>query len=88
VEKWLIEVKPKSQVPQLNESGQIMFPQLEPTAKGKLNQKRIERWQEYCTVLKKNKEKWDFARDWCRKHGYKFRVVTEEELGLTNPNHK
>lgn len=88
IEKWLIEVKPKSQVPQLNECGQIMFPKLQPTNKGKLNQKRIERWQEYCNVLKKNKEKWDMAKEWCRKNDYKFKVITEEELGLTTTNHK
>ena len=28
IEKWLIEVKPKSQIPQLNENGQIIFPEL------------------------------------------------------------
>lgn len=82
IEKWLIEVKPGTQVPKLDECGQIIFPKLEPTKKGKLNQNRIERWQEYCNVLKKNKEKWDYARDWCRKNNYKFRVVTEEELAL------
>jgi len=82
IEKWLIEVKPGTQVPKLDECGKIIFPKLEPTKKGKLNQNRIDRWQEYCNVLKKNKEKWDYARDWCRKNNYKFRVVTEEELAL------
>ena len=33
---------------------------------------------------KKNKEKWDMAKEWCRKNDYHFKVVTEEELGLTN----
>ena len=28
IEKWLIEIKPKSQIPQLNENGQIIFPEL------------------------------------------------------------
>ena len=83
LEKWLIEVKPSSQVPRLDECGQIIFPKLEPTARGKLNQKRIDRWQEYCNVLKKNHEKWTAARDWCRRNGFKFKVVTDVELGLT-----
>lgn len=81
-EKWLVEVKPSSQVPKLNESGQIVFPELVKTPKGKITQNRLSRWQEYCGVLRKNKEKWDFAKDWCRNHGYKFKVVTEIELGL------
>ena len=28
----------------------------------------------------KNKEKWDMAKEWCRKNGYKFKVITEDEL--------
>lgn len=80
--KYLVEVKPESQVPKLNENGQIIFPKLEPTKKGKLTQNRIDRWQEYCTVLKKNKEKWEQARIWCKKNGYIFKLVTEEELAI------
>jgi hypothetical protein len=33
--------------------------------------------------LKKNHEKWTAARDWCRRNGFKFKVVTDIELGLT-----
>lgn len=80
IEKWLIEVKPKSQIPQLNENGQIIFPEL--NKKKKLTAKRIESWQEVCNVLKKNHDKWQQAREWARKYGYKFKVVSEEELGL------
>lgn len=87
-QKWLIEVKPKSQVPVLNEAGQIIYPEL--SKKKKLTQKRIEAWQEVCNVLKKNHEKWTMAREWCRRYGYQFKVITEEELALTYQpkNHK
>lgn len=81
IEKWLIEVKPKSQIPNLNENGQIIFPEL--NKKKKLTEKRIAAWQEVCNVLKKNHDKWQQARAWCRKYGYNFKVVSEEELGLT-----
>ena len=81
IKKWLIEVKPKSQIPKLNENGQIIFPEL--NKKKKLTEKRIAAWQEVCNVLKKNHDKWQQARAWCRRYGYNFKVVSEEELGLT-----
>lgn len=81
VEKWLIEVKPQSQIPRLNENGQIIFPEL--NRKKKLTEKRIGAWQEVCRVLQKNHEKWTQARAWCRKYGYKFKVISEQELALT-----
>lgn len=87
IQKWLIEVKPESQVPKLNENGQIIFPEL--SHKKKLTQKRIDAWQEVCNVLKKNQEKWNMAKEWCRRNGYNFKVITENELALTyNKKHK
>lgn len=80
LEKWLIEVKPAAQVPKLNECGAIIFPDL--NKKKKLTQKRIDTWQEYCNVLKRNHEKWVEARKWAKLHGYGFKVITQEELGL------
>lgn len=78
VVKWLIEVKPSSQVPKLDEAGNIIFPALK---KGKnLTQKRIDNWREYCNVLRKNHDKWTQAERWCRQNGYRFKVITEEEL--------
>lgn len=78
IEKWLIEVKPKSQIPVLNEAGQIIFPQLN---KGKrLTQKKIHNWEEECNVLKRNHEKWTAAREWCKHNDYKFKVICEDEL--------
>lgn len=81
IEKWLIEVKPQSQIPKLNENGQIIYPELNRSKK--LTQKRIESWQEVCKVLQKNHEKWTQARLWCRKMGFKFKVISEQELALT-----
>lgn len=78
-EKWLIEIKPANQVPVLNENGTIKFPELD---KKKLTQKRISAWQEQCNVLRRNYEKWKEAKKWAWAHGYKWKVVTQEELGL------
>lgn len=80
IEKWLIEVKPSTQVPKLDECGQIIFPQLKQGKK--LTQKKIDNWQEMCNTLRKNKEKWDQAKRWAKQHGYVFKVITEQELGL------
>lgn len=80
--KWLIEVKPASQVPKLNEFGEIIFPEL--NKKKKLTEQRIERWKEQCNVLKKNHEKWTAARKWAKDHGYQFKIITEVELGKMN----
>jgi len=80
VDKWLVEIKPKSQVPVLNAVGEIQFPEL--PKKKRVTKKSIERWQSFCNVLKTNHEKWESARVWARKNGYNFKVITEQELGL------
>ena len=80
IEKWLIEVKPAIQVPKLDEFGKIIFPELKQGKK--LNESRIERWQEMCNVLRKNHEKWTAARKWAKDHGYQFKIITEKELSL------
>lgn len=77
-EKWLIEVKPKSQVPRLDEGGNIIYPK-PPKRK---TEKQMQNWTEMCNTLKKNDEKWKSAKEWCYKYGYKFKVVTEVELGI------
>lgn len=30
----------------------------------------------------KNQAKWEAAREWCTDHGYEFKVLTENELGI------
>jgi hypothetical protein len=30
----------------------------------------------------KNQAKWEAAREWCADHGYEFKVLTENELGI------
>ena len=78
VKKYILEVKPESQTPILNEAGQIKYPD-PPQKKSK---KAIENWQERCNTLRRNYEKWEAAKRWCRQHGYLFKVLTEEQFGL------
>lgn len=78
VSKYVIEVKPKSQTPELNEMGQIKYP--DPPKKK--TQKALAKWQEYCNVLKRNEEKWSAARSWCRKNNYIFKVLNEQQIGV------
>lgn len=81
IEKWLVEIKPKTQVPILNEKKQIVYPDL-PKMK-RLTQKRIDRWKLHCDILTKNHEKWESAKAWCKNNNYKFKVITEDELALS-----
>lgn len=76
--KYILEVKPKSQMARLDENGQIIFPN-PPKSR---TQKAINSWQERCNVIRVNNSKWQAARKWCREHGYVFKVLTEEEIGI------
>ena len=78
VTKYILEVKPKSQMPRLDESGQIIYPDPPKTR----SQRAINSWQERCNVLRVNNSKWRAARRWCRDHGFVFKVLTEEEIGI------
>ena len=78
VKKYVIEVKPASQAPQVNEAGQIIYPDPPKTK----TRKTLENWQERCNILKRNHEKWTAARQWCKKNNYIFKILTEEQLGL------
>lgn len=78
INKYILEVKPKNQTPILNEHGQIQY----PDAPKKKTKKSLDNWQERCNVLKRNHEKWTAAKQWCKKHGYIFKVLTEEEFGI------
>lgn len=78
IKKLVIEVKPENQSARLDEHGNIIM----PAPPKKPTQKRLAAWQERCNVIRRNNEKWTAARDFCYKHGYIFKVVTEKELGL------
>jgi len=68
VEKYLIEIKPKRQTQP-------------PTSHGNKKQSTI--LYENMTYVK-NIAKWEAARKWCMKKGYKFQILTEEHLFLEN----
>lgn len=66
---WMIEVKPRSK----------LDAPTPPKGKGKRAEAR------YLNELldyRKNESKWKAAREYCRRHGMKFRVLTEKELGI------
>jgi len=78
VDTYLVEIKPKSQVPQFDEEGNFIFPQ---PSKRK-TKKTTENWQRHCSTLVQNHCKWEAARAWCATKGYKFLVLTEDELDI------
>jgi len=53
--------------------------QLNTPIKGKKRQSTIT-YENYRFI--QNQSKWKAARTWCEKHGYKFLILTEKELGL------
>ena len=64
VVKYLIEIKPKRQT-------------RKPTSHG--NKKQSTMLYENIEYVR-NQAKWAAARKWCDKHGYKFEIVTEDQL--------
>lgn len=72
IKKYVIEVKPSDQVPGMASTK----PPKRKTAKALANYKnRME-------TLRKNQSKWDFARKYCQKKGYEFKVITEKDMFL------
>ncbi len=78
IRKLVIEVKPASQSARLDEHGNLILP---PPPR-KPTQRRLASWHERCNVIRRNNEKWTAAKDYCYKHGYMFKVITEKELGI------
>ena len=74
--KWAIEVKPNSQSAYLDKMGNVIY----PPAPKKKTQKALAKWQEKCQVIRRNSEKWDAAKRWAAKRGFKFAVKTENEI--------
>ena len=70
VEKIVIEVKPKDQCP----GGKIPKPPRKKTPKSMKN------YQDRLLSLKKNELKWESAELFCKKKGWKFTVLTEEQI--------
>lgn len=76
INRYVIEVKPASQVVQLNENNEIIYP---PAPKNK-SSKSIQNWQERCKTLRINNSKWDAARKWCANNNFIFKILTEEQI--------
>lgn len=77
VQKYICEVKPKSQVANLDENGDVVYPD-PPKVK---SQKALQAWQERCNVIRINNCKWQAARKWCRENGFIFKILSEEQVG-------
>ena len=67
VVKYLIEIKPKKQT-------------VKPTAHGNKKQSTI--LYENATYMI-NMAKWEAAKKWCHKRGYKFQILTEDHLFIS-----
>ena len=63
----IIEVKPKKQVEGPN-----------PNPK-----RRTKAWLKQVETYVINMSKWKAAREYCENRGWKFRIITEDQLGLT-----
>jgi hypothetical protein len=64
IQKYVIEIKPKKQT-------------LPPTTHG--NKTRSTLLYEN-VMYATNMCKWNAAKEWCRRHGYKFQILTEDHL--------
>lgn len=76
INRYVIEVKPKSQVARLDENFQIVFPEPPKTK----TRKALENWQERCKAIRVNNSKWKAARQWCASNGFIFKILTEEQI--------
>lgn len=76
ITRYIIEVKPKSQVANLDENFHIVYPDPPKTR----TRKAIENWQERCNTLRVNNSKWTAARKWCATNGFVFKILTEEQI--------
>ena len=74
--KCIIEVKPENQSERLDESGNLILPK-EPKKK---SAKAIQNYINKVNMIRKNHSKWKAAREYCRKMGYHFQVITEQHL--------
>jgi hypothetical protein len=67
IKTFIIEVKP--------------YKQTQPPEKPKKNTaKRISRFNNELFMYKRNLDKWDAAKEYCKKHGYIFKVITEKSI--------
>jgi len=67
IKKYIIEVKPYKQT-------------LEPDKPKIKNKKRQERFIYETLRWIKNKNKWDATEQYCKNHGFEFKIITEKDL--------
>lgn len=67
--KYVIEIKPSDQTP-----FNIPKPPKKKTAKA------LKNYRNKMITIKKNDCKWKAANQFCKKHGYEFKIITEKEL--------
>jgi hypothetical protein len=65
--EYIIEIKPIAQ-------------SVAPKIPKKKTAKALENYRAAQQVVMKNKFKWEAAETYCNKHGYEFKVITENEL--------
>jgi len=64
IHKYLVEIKPSNQLMQPKSS----------------NRKKPKTFLKEQINFAINQSKWESARQWCNKNGYKFQIITEKEL--------
>lgn len=73
LKKFLVEIKP---------SAECSMPK--PPKRRSL----YESYRRKLETFAVNREKWKYAREWCRQHGYGFLILTENELNKASANRR
>ena len=66
-DRFVIEIKPKSEIQQ-------------PSPPKRQTLKMLENYEYALKTYKKNIHKWEFAKAWCERKGLKFIIITEDDL--------
>jgi hypothetical protein len=61
------------------------FSQTQPPVRGKKKEKT---YIQECLTYQINQDKWAAAREWAKKNGFEFIILTEYDLGLAKKNEK
>lgn len=67
--RFLIEIKPDAET-------------REPIIPKTISEKKLKNLQYACGVWQKNKHKWYYANEWCKRRDIQFKLVTEKHLHL------
>lgn len=73
IERWVIEVKPDVEY-------QRVINGTPPEKPEKTTPKSLKNWEYSLKEYIKNKQKWTFAKEWCRQRGMFFFVFTEKTI--------